>query len=172
MWVGACYSRLVQACHSRDFLLHLLGQLLFQFLYQDGHVRYKNCALLSRQIVSVIIPPQLLLPLPLSLIKLWTCCLSFLDRSGWEPSSSTCLEVFLLDICSFLMLNKYHPHAETWSLQNILGRFLTNEKSEATLKKRNAIFKRSTQWGPWGVQMPDKTADALARILSLSSSSS
>ncbi len=49
-------------------LLHLLD------LPHDG----RHLALLSRQIASFAIPPQLLVPLPLSLIELWARCLSFL----------------------------------------------------------------------------------------------
>jgi hypothetical protein len=49
-------------------LLHLLA------LPHDG----RHFALLTRQIASFAIPPQLFVPLPLSLIKLWARCLSFL----------------------------------------------------------------------------------------------
>jgi hypothetical protein len=49
-------------------LLHLLD------LPHDGH----HLALLSRQIASFAVPPQLFVPLPLSLIKLWARCLSCL----------------------------------------------------------------------------------------------
>jgi hypothetical protein len=49
-------------------LLHLIA-----LPHDDRHL-----ALLSQQIASFAIPPQLLVPLPLSLIKLWARCLSFL----------------------------------------------------------------------------------------------
>jgi hypothetical protein len=49
-------------------LLHLLD------LPHDG----RHLALLSRQIASFAIPPQLFVPVPLSLIKLWVRCLSSL----------------------------------------------------------------------------------------------
>jgi hypothetical protein len=49
-------------------LLHLLD-------LPDG---VRLLALLSRQIVSFVIPTQLFVPLPVSLITLWACCLSFL----------------------------------------------------------------------------------------------
>ncbi len=50
-------------------LLHLLH------LPHDG----RHLTLLSRQIASFAIPPQFLVLLPLSLIKLWARCLSFLS---------------------------------------------------------------------------------------------
>ena len=36
------YNRFRRTCLLRDLLLHLLWQLLFQFLHQDGHVWYKT----------------------------------------------------------------------------------------------------------------------------------
>jgi hypothetical protein len=53
-------------------LLHLLDMP-----HDGGHL-----ALLSRQIASFAIPPQLFVPLPRSLIKLGARCLSFLGSLG------------------------------------------------------------------------------------------
>ncbi len=60
--------KLSEARTSFLLLLHLLD------LTHDGH----HLALLLRQIASFAVPPQLLVSLPLSLIKVWARCLSFL----------------------------------------------------------------------------------------------
>jgi len=63
--------KMSEARTSLDSLLPLLHPF---DLPHDG----RHLVLLSRQIVSFAIPPQLFVPLPLSLIKPWARCLSFL----------------------------------------------------------------------------------------------
>jgi hypothetical protein len=53
-----------------------LDSFLLSFLDLPPHDDGRLLALLSRQIASFAIPPQLFVPLPRSLIKLWARCLS------------------------------------------------------------------------------------------------